>query len=353
MKQTVANIRTAITTEIISALNSPNWYDELQEPAALRNFLAPAHELVLSGKRTRGLLLCAGWQAFNTEKLPLPAAAALELYQTSALIHDDLIDQADTRRGIPATHIAYTQQHETNNLLGNANLYGVNNAILLGDFLLSLAELTFADSPGASPEAERAGRKLFHAMSAEVAFGQYLDHQAEHLPLDNALEVAISRAFAVLYHKTARYSVDIPLRIGATLAGADTRTVNSLSAIGLPLGEAFQLRDDVLGIFGDPNVTGKPAGGDISEGKRTVLWGLARKMATSSEREILDKYLGNPVDASKLAQIKNIIVDSGAYSEHEKLIQIREKQAQVALKKLDLSAELLVYLIHNLSERKY
>ncbi|WP_353067384.1 polyprenyl synthetase family protein [Arcanobacterium hippocoleae] len=224
--------------------------------------------------------------------------------------------------------------------------------MLLGDYLLSLAAHTFESAEAANLAALQRARELYHSMTAEVAFGQYLDNQAEFMPFTTDFTAQIEHSFQVLYHKSARYSVDCPLKIGAALAGASTAQIAQLSRIGKPLGEAFQLRDDYLGVFGSAAHTGKPAGGDLCEGKRTVLIGMTRKLLSKSDREFLDAHLGFPLSDSEISKIQQLIANSGALQAHEALIYEREAQAAQAVAELHTTSPILHELLTLLTNRK-
>jgi geranylgeranyl diphosphate synthase type I len=169
-------------------------------------------------------------------------------------------------------------------------------------------------------------------MTAEVTLGQYLDIYAQAVPWDQDFEIERDRAERVVRAKSARYSVEHPVVLGAALAGGDERLLASLAAFGLPIGEAFQLRDDVLGVFGDPAVTGKPAGDDLREGKRTLLVALAVERARGRDRATLLEGIGNPaLDAPGIARIRQILVETGAVAAVEEQIEERTRRGFGAL----------------------
>lgn len=323
------------------------------------SFLAPAAALAGGGKRTRALFLAAGWQMFSPtpDSLPVTAAAALELYQLSALIHDDIIDGASLRRGSETAHVYFQKEHGREHWAGSGEEYGRSGAILLGDFLLSLSALTFADAEAVNDTARAEAQKMFHRMTAEVAFGQYLDMRGEYLPLDSGHDAALRGAMSVLYHKSARYSVEVPLLLGAVLAGARRADLAAVSRIGRPLGEAFQMRDDVLGIFGDPRETGKPAGDDLREGKRTVLLSLTRKMLAGEaedrrQADDFDALIGRELTDEELRRARGYIVGSGAFARHEKMISARETLAAQAARDLGRKSTILDLLMDLLRARR-
>jgi geranylgeranyl diphosphate synthase type I len=265
--------------------------------------------------------------------------AALELFQAAALLHDDVMDASDTRRGRPTAHRAFASRHTDQGWSGDPERFGTAVAILLGDLCLVAAHRETAQALDALPvQVARAARDLFDAMTSEVVVGQYLDVlvQAEPWGLDPAGDE--DRARDVLRAKSARYSVERPLALGAVLAEADDTAVSAISAVGLPLGEAFQLRDDVLGVFGDPAVTGKPAGDDLREGKHTVLVARAVAGADDDGRLLLGQRLGDPeLSAADVAALRAVIVSSGALDGVEKLIEVLSDDALGALDRAELA----------------
>lgn len=281
--------------------------------------------LTAGGKRLRARLSYWGWRAAGGEALSpaiVRAAASLELFQSAALIHDDILDRSDTRRGQPSVHREFERTHTQSGWRDDAAHFGISAAVLTGDMSLSFAEQLFAQASGTLPrEHERAGRAIFDTMRTEVMVGQYLDVHAEVAPTPKDPEEQLARAMAVLRYKSAKYSVEHPVRIGAALAGADEEFLAHCSAFALPVGEAFQLRDDVLGVFGDPETTGKPAGDDIREGKRTALVALCARGASPEDIEWLDSALGrSDLTEDEIQRARTLMEDSGALGHTEDLI---------------------------------
>jgi geranylgeranyl diphosphate synthase, type I len=280
--------------------------------------VAAARQAVTGGKRFRAAFCHWGFRSV----LPEPpdaagltrAAASLELLHASALVHDDFMDASDTRRGQPAAHKAFEALHREHGWPGRAEQYGASSAILLGDLLLSWSDemLRTCGLPG---DVVDAALGFFDTTRSEVITGQFLDVSAQARG-----ESDLDQAMRVLRYKSAKYSIERPLHVGASLAGAQASLLDTLGAFGLPLGEAFQLRDDLLGVFGDPNVTGKPAGDDLTEGKRTVLVALAVERATDDDARRLDAALGTSLSLDEVAELRRIIDDSGAHAEVEKRI---------------------------------
>lgn len=281
--------------------------------------------LTHGGKRLRARLCYWGWRAAGGgahEPEPEIAAAALELFQTAALIHDDILDRSDTRRGNPSVHRVFESLHRESRWAADAEHFGVSAAVLTGDMSLSFAEQLFADAAARvpAPAAARA-RELFSTMRTEVMVGQYLDIHAEVSPAPQDPREQLERAMTVLRYKSAKYSVEHPVSIGAALAGAEPAFLTACTAFALPLGEAFQLRDDVLGVFGDPETTGKPAGDDIREGKRTALVALCAQYGDPAGNAWLDSVLGTPELGDRdVDRARTLIRDSGALARSEELI---------------------------------
>jgi geranylgeranyl diphosphate synthase, type I len=264
----------------------------------------------------------------------IAAVAALELVQASALIHDDLIDRSDTRRGDPSVHRRFAARHATAGWRGDAASFGHSAAVLLGDLTLAWSDELLHTS-GIEPDDLARARPVFDEMRTEVTVGQYLDVLTQATG-----DASVERAGKVARYKSAKYTVERPLLLGAALAGADDEVRASYSAFGLPLGEAFQLRDDVLGVFGDPAQTGKPAGDDLREGKRTYLVASAFADAGAGDRAELDARLGDPrLDDAGVARLRSIIRASGALDRTEQRIAALTEAALAALARADIEAE--------------
>ena len=216
----------------------------------------------------------------------LNALSAFEFIQACALIHDDIIDRSDTRRGFPTAHRTFESKHRERDWLGSSEHYGISQAILIGDLAFAWADDLYNGS-GLPAAALQRARPAWRAMRTEVIAGQILDIALE---ANGSEDVADS--FAVIKYKTASYTVARPLHIGAALAGANEQTQTMLRNVGQDIGEAFQLRDDQLGVFGDPEVTGKPSGDDLRTGKRTTLINEALQRGDESQVAALREGLG-------------------------------------------------------------
>ncbi|HYI50638.1 MAG TPA: polyprenyl synthetase family protein [Microbacterium sp.] len=293
------------------------------------------------GKRLRGRFCIAGWRAVEEASRPasappsdvIAAAAALEVFHTAALVHDDVIDNSDTRRGRPAAHRALESSHRSHGWAGDAGAFGRSGAVLLGDLLVAWSDDLLEEGLAAvSPDRAAAARSEYATMRREVTIGQFLDIAEESAYISQPDEMHAERALRVASLKSARYSIQQPLAIGAALAGADAAQHAALAAFGHPVGMAFQLRDDVLGVFGDQAATGKPSGDDLREGKRTVLVAYAREQLAPPARRIVDELVGDPqLDPAQIASLQRTIIETGALERVERLISDYSREAERAL----------------------
>lgn len=299
-----------------------------------------ADDLLQGGKRLRPAFCYWGWRGAGRpdEERIVAAAAALELFQAAALVHDDIIDGSDTRRGMPSAHRRFAALHGNAGWSGGAEPFGVATAILLGDLLLVWSDELLTHS-GLRPDELRRARPVFDRMRTEVAAGQYLDVVAQAA---GGVEAAaqLDRALRVMRYKAARYSVECPLLLGGSAAGAGPELLAAYSAYGLALGEAFQLRDDVLGVFGDPEQTGKPAGDDLREGKRTLLVAYALERADGGAAATLEQLLGDPeLDDAGVGVLQAILVETGALARVEALVDRLVARSYEALEGSDAAPE--------------
>jgi len=288
-----------------------------------------ARTSLAGGKRFRAAFCVWGFRAVEAEPADpaalVRAAAALELLHASALVHDDYMDASDTRRGRPATHKEFEALHRERGWSGDPEQYGAAAAILLGDLLLSWAD-ELLRLCGLSPAVVSDALGYFDTTRSEVIAGQFLDVSVQARGASD-----VEQAMRVLRYKSAKYSIERPLHVGAALAGGSAEVLDALSRFGLPLGEAFQLRDDLLGVYGDPSQTGKPAGDDLTEGKRTVLVALALEHADPEEAKRLDAALGRPLSPEEVADLRRIIDTSGAHAEVERRIDVLTRESLAAL----------------------
>ncbi|MCL2543529.1 MAG: polyprenyl synthetase family protein [Nocardioidaceae bacterium] len=325
-----ADFRSAVQAELDAFLDEQAARLAPLGPDAER-LLTEARAVVSGGKRFRaafcfwGYAVVAGRPTGSAEHAVLRASAALELLHASALAHDDLMDASDTRRGRPASHRGFEAEHREDDWRGDPEQYGAAGAILLGDLLLSWADELLRRC-GLGWEFVGPALDVLDLCRTEVIAGQFLD-----VSVQARGRASVEEAMTVLRYKSAKYSIERPLHIGAALAGASTETLAGLSDFGLPLGEAFQLRDDVLGVFGDPSATGKPAGDDLVEGKRTVLVAHALASAPPADAGRLDVALGSALLPAEVDDLRSIIDRSGARTAVEDAINELADRSLAAL----------------------
>ena len=325
-----ADLRQRFDTALASFIDrqDPAWPD-----GAPRGALDSLRRFVLAGgKRLRPTFCYWGWRGGGGEDCDevVNAAAALELFHAFALIHDDIIDGSDRRRGQPSMHRFFATVHHRHSWRGDSLAFGRNTALLCGDLCAAWAEQMFHEC-GLPPKQIHQGYAAFALMRTEVIAGQYLDL------VSGVGDGSVASALTVIRMKAARYTVTRPLQIGAWLAGAPRPLYAAFTDFGDPLGDAFQLRDDVLGVFGDPTVTGKSTLDDLREGKPTVMMALARAAASRDQAARLATLFGNPdLDAAGAEQLRAIIVETGALDQIEQMIRVRADAAMTALESAPL-----------------
>lgn len=284
---------------------------------------------VSGGKRLRAAFCYWSWRAHTDrsgaaadEARALRVGAALELFHAAALVHDDVMDASDTRRGRPSAHRAFEARHREAGWARDPARFGESAAILLGDLALVTSERELTAAVSDLDAARRSQvRALFDEMRVEVTAGQYLDVLAEVTPWGEDPVADEERTRAVVRAKSARYSVEHPLTLGAALAGAGSPELRRLRRVGLALGEAFQLRDDLLGVLGDPQTTGKPAGDDLREGKRTLLVVRGAALADETGARLLRELVGRrDLSQREIDELCEVLVASGAVAEIERRI---------------------------------
>jgi geranylgeranyl diphosphate synthase type I len=310
--------------------------------------------LLAGGKRFRALFCYWSWlaalegadvqqtqsQREASAEAMVGICAALEMFHGAALVHDDLLDQSDTRRGAPSVHRRFEALHKDSGWAGSPERFGVAGSVLVGDLMLGWSSELFGHALLKAPdrEIESAARDEFSRMRVEVMAGQYLDVLEENAAPTRQVSEAVGRANRVILYKTAKYSIEAPLLIGAAFAGASSGLLRGLSAFGIPLGMAFQLRDDILGVFGDPAVTGKPAGDDLREGKRTVLVALTRESLADGAGKIFDELLASrELDDEQIKFLQHTIKGSGALEKTERMIEELAEESRNALLQLDIN----------------
>lgn len=345
-----ANVLTQIQQRLDAFID-----ERTRDFAAISDDLAPiggyVRDLLSGGKRFRALFAYWAWagslgqDASNREHLQDAASAivdicvALEMFHGAALVHDDLLDRSDTRRGAPAVHKRFEQLHANSSWAGSPERFGQAGSVLVGDMMLGWANEIFANAILKAPtaSAQDASRAEFHRMQIEVMAGQYLDVVEENAGPTRPSHEAVGRANRVMLYKTAKYSVEAPLLIGAAFAGGDEALLHSLSSFAVPLGIAFQLKDDVLGVFGSAEKTGKPVGDDLREGKRTVLVALTRETLPTSVARVFDELLSDrELSDEQIRYLQQTIIDSGALRKTDLMLDELSTQSLDALEQIDL-----------------
>ncbi|MCU1672746.1 MAG: polyprenyl synthetase [Frankiales bacterium] len=292
--------------------------------------------LLDGGKRLRPAFCYWGFRGAggSGSDAVVTAAACLELLQACALIHDDVMDGSDTRRGQPAMHRRFSALHRGEDWHGDPEAFGMSAAVLLGDLCLIWAD-ELLNTSGMPADALLRAQPVYDEMRVELMAGQYLDL------LEQALGGGtVESALRVARYKSAKYTIEKPLHMGAALAGAPLEVLVGYSGYGLPLGEAFQLRDDVLGVFGDPATTGKPAGDDLREGKRTALVAMALSSASPAQTGVVRRHLGDPhLSEQGVAELRQVICETGALDRVEQLIAELMDDALAALQAAPVDEE--------------
>lgn len=322
VKTTIDGVRAEIRSELADYLAGQRTY-----LTSIASELVPVCDaldefLLDGGKRLRPLFAYAGLMASGAKATPeiIRAISSLELLQACALIHDDLMDRSDTRRGKPAIHRHFENLHQSTAMNGLATQFGEAAAVLLGDLALVWSD-QMLNTSGISTESLLAAHQIHDEMRVELMAGQYLDVREA-----GEKTYSVERSLRIARYKSGKYTIERPLHIGAVIGkpskGEHGDLLDALSRYGLPLGEAFQLRDDLLGIFGDPDVTGKPAGDDLREGKRTVLIAMTLEALQEADREELLAHLGQPnIELAKIEELRALIKSSGAVDKVESLIE--------------------------------
>lgn len=291
------------------------------------------------GKRLRALLTVGSHAAHRGEheEAAVGVAAALEWFQTAALIHDDVLDGSDMRRGEPAAHRRFEAMYGEIEGEQSAEELGRAAGILAGDVALMVSHRALDASLTHLPSRAEVAT-LFASMAELVTAGQYLDMRIASAPL-SALDGQRDDIMATMRSKTASYSAEGPLALGAAVAGADPACVEAMRRVGIPLGIAFQLRDDVLGLVGSPETTGKPAGDDIREGKRTILLWHAWTHGSAAQRQAISIALGDRhAPQARIDDAVGAIADAGGVTAAEREIALLVEPALGELDSMDLES---------------
>jgi len=293
------------------------------------------------GKRFRPIFSYLGYLGAGGQgsDAAIQVSSSLELVHACALIHDDLMDGSDSRRGKPSLHKYFEDLHSKSKYLGKPEKFGAAAAILIGDLALSWSDQMIYETDSDSLNLG-AALPIFYEMRSELMAGQYLD------VLEGVIAKSdTNRSRKIAQYKSGKYSIERPLQFGGALAGANSKILESYSEYGLPLGEAFQLRDDILGIFGKSDVTGKPSGDDIREGKRTLLIAMTLEGCNPVQKSKIENSLGkSDLSDSEVTSIQEIIVESGALASCEALIENLHARAIQAIQNSDIEAEVIELL---------
>ena len=321
----------------------------------LTDLLGAVRGLMVGGKRLRAAFCLWGARAatgglpsagthLSDETPPGPgvieAAAALEMFHLGALVHDDVMDRSALRRGVPTVHRSFADLHRSSGSAGDADAFGDSVAVLVGDLCFTWADDLLDRAARSCAAAGRAAtgvqaRVVWERMRTQTLAGQFLDLVAQSRP-----DTTASAATAVLHYKSAKYTVEHPLVLGGALAEAPPALLDDYAAFGLRVGEAFQLRDDVLGVFGESAVTGKSTYDDVREGKRTVLVAYAEEAATPEQLGMLRRHLGDEeLDAEGLAVVRTLLTDTGALERVEARIEHEVTAALARLERMPVAED--------------
>jgi geranylgeranyl diphosphate synthase type I len=292
---------------------------------------ALSHFVLDSGKRLRPIFALAGYIGCGLEPTPeiIRACASLELIHVCALIHDDLMDGSDTRRGAPSIHRLFESIHRKEGRAGSAENFGASAAILLGDLALVWSAKMLHES-GVDAKNLISALPLYDELRVELMAGQFLDVAEQTMHTSS-----LSRSMKIASYKSGKYTIERPLHFGAALAGQPNK-FEIYSEYGIPLGQAFQLRDDLLGVFGSSELTGKPSGDDLREGKRTALIAKTYELINASQAMTISSAFGKAnASPEAIATITGIIESSGARAEIEALIGELTNQSIVAANRIE------------------
>ncbi|HEX9824221.1 MAG TPA: polyprenyl synthetase family protein [Actinomycetota bacterium] len=335
------DIARSVDAELDAFLDEQRAETEARAPGVGRLFDELARIVASGGKRLRPVFCCLGHAAAGGEidRPILRAAASLELLHTFAIVHDDVMDHSRVRRGSPATWVQLADDHRREGFPGDPDAFGLSGAVLEGDLALMLADRGLLES-GFPTDRLLPAIARYDRMRTEVVAGQFLDVLAAHR---GRLTEGEARRVATL--KSGGYTVEGPLHIGALLGDGPAALLDALSRYGVPLGEAFQLRDDLLGVFGDPEVTGKDRDSDLREGKRTLLAARALAAASGEDRRLLEDRFGHPgLVPDELDRMRAIIEATGARASTQALVDELAARARVALEEPAIPREVAALL---------
>lgn len=309
--------------------------------------LGSLRDFIMSGKKRLRPAFCywafVGAGGDPHEASIVDACAALELLHSFALVHDDVMDDSRQRRGHDAVHVQFETIHEKQGWTGEARRFGEGAAILVGDMAFVYADHLVADAP-------RAALDVFNEMRVELNVGQYLDIWATA-----SADASVQMAQKIARYKSGKYTVERPMHLGAAMAGRFPELASAYSAYGEPVGEAFQLRDDLLGAFGDATTIGKPVGGDLREGKPTALLAIALDRSTQEDARFLrERYGATNLDDDEVGELQAALERSGARAEVEAVIDRLIRSGIESIDNLTLptaARESLIELAHFVAGR--
>ncbi len=343
----LASVASAVDSRIRALLATEQDRWSAVDPDLALPLDALAKLVLAGGKRLRPAfchLAFVGAGGDPSDPQLVDVGAGLELLHTFALVHDDIMDDSMTRRGMGSVHVQFIDQHDRQGWRGEARRFGEGVAILVGDLAFVYADILLRS-------VNQEATNIFNELRIEVNIGQYLD-----LLGTVRGKPTVALASRICQYKSGKYTIERPLHLGAALANRRTDFAQSLSAYGMPLGEAFQLQDDLLGSLGDEHLTGKPVGDDLREGKPTALVARALERATGAQHLTLDHIGDQNLDPTTVAEIQRVLIDTGAVSQVEHDIERLRDEAIAAISTAGLTGGAtndLVALAYFVTDRKH
>ncbi len=299
--------------------------------------LKHSKKIIMSGgKRARAAFMYYGYLAAGGKELEkmLKASVSIELVNSFLLMHDDIIDQDGKRHGVTTTHEYYRRIGERFFKNKDAKHFGISMAIIVGDMVAALGNQVLFESEFNPKLVIKALKRLQGIVSMTVV------GQSEDIHIEYRGEATVKDILKMYEHKTAKYTFEGPLHLGAILGGADDKFLGQLSKYAVPAGIAFQIQDDILGIFGSEKKTGKPVGSDIRQGKYTILVAKAFEKANLRHKKILAKCLGNKNLTKKdIADFRKVIIESESLDYAKNLAMKLVSEAKKELKKIEMNPE--------------
>lgn len=309
--------------------------------------------ILAGGKRIRPIMMYWGYVAAGGKNRAeiIKTSVSIELIHAFLLIHDDIVDRDDFRRGKKTLHAKYRDYHKKFLLGDESDHFGMSIALISGDFVYSLGNQILFSSKFSSDIVLCALNKMQDIVGL-TCVGEMQDIYMEY-----SKNVTNKDILTMYENKTARYTFDGPLKLGAILGGADDIFCEKMSAFAMPIGIAFQVRDDILGIFGDEKKTGKPVGSDISEGKKTLLVNYALKRSSTNQKKKLVSLLGKKdLTQNDIANFQDILIKTGAKSEVDTYVDTLIAQAEDAVRAMLLpqdAQKFLLLLAQHLNNRQH